>query len=166
VIVQLPPIDLDAYRVCLFQIPIPGSLLYTSLSLVFGAYTSCLGGNFRELNCKFTDLAVFLVVIARARALRMGRCNSTIPKILDAVTKDTSIYFLFIFSSHLVLFLMLMFARVRACNVVWIQSFSLSLACFPAILAVPPECVSFVRIWLCSPLLTYCPRLCSSGTAM
>jgi hypothetical protein len=36
-IVQLPQVNLDAYRVCLFQIPTFGSLLYTSLSLAFGA---------------------------------------------------------------------------------------------------------------------------------
>ena len=39
-IVHLPQIDLDPYRICLFQNPISGSLLYTSLSLVFGTRDS------------------------------------------------------------------------------------------------------------------------------
>lgn len=46
---QLPQIDLDAYRMCLFQNPTLGSLLYTSLSLVFGAQGFCSGSEWTEL---------------------------------------------------------------------------------------------------------------------
>ena len=49
VIVRLPQIDLDAYHVCLFRNPIIGSLLYNSLSLVFGAQDLYSGGKRVEL---------------------------------------------------------------------------------------------------------------------
>jgi len=89
---RLPQIDLDAYRMCLFQCPIFGSLLYTSLSLVF-------------------DLLAFLVVLIRTRSLKAQRGNTNIPNILDTVTRDTAMYFLVIFSSHFVLVLTLSLVR-------------------------------------------------------
>ncbi|KAF9781567.1 hypothetical protein BJ322DRAFT_1076974 [Thelephora terrestris] len=89
---QLPHIKLDAFQICLFKTPIRGSLLYTSLSLVF-------------------DLAAFLIVFLRTRTLRMQRHNSIVPNIVDTVTRDAAIYFTVIFSSHFVLVLTLTLMR-------------------------------------------------------
>lgn len=82
------PIDLDAYHICIFYAPIPGSVVFTSLSLVF-------------------DLGAFAIVLIRTRDLRTWRRDSNAPTILDTVTRDTAMYFLVIFTSHLVLVLML-----------------------------------------------------------
>jgi len=121
---RLPSIPLDAYRMCLFQIPRFGSLLYTSFSLVFGGYTSYVGGNFCELNWVRTDLAVFVIILVRTRASRSQRVDSNIPNILNTVTRDAAIYFSVIFTSHFLLVLTLMFVRVCVRNAFLIRSFS------------------------------------------
>jgi len=89
---QLPQINLDAYRVCLFKNPIFGSLVFTSLSLAF-------------------DLGAFLIVFVRMRALRMRRYTSNAPSIIDTVTRDTALYFSVIFTSHFALVLTLTLVR-------------------------------------------------------
>ncbi|KAF9644137.1 hypothetical protein BDM02DRAFT_3131949 [Thelephora ganbajun] len=89
-IVRLPRIHLDAYQMCFFQIPRFGSLLYTSLSLAF-------------------DLGALLIVLGRT--VRTQRYESNVPNILDTVTRDAVTYFSVIFSSHLVLVLMLVSVR-------------------------------------------------------
>ena len=64
-----------------------------------------------------TDLAVFVIVLIRARASRLHRCDLVIPNILDAITRDAALYFSVIFSSHLLLVPMLAIVRVRARDV-------------------------------------------------
>jgi hypothetical protein len=65
------------------------------------------------LNWQSIDLAAFLVVYLRTRALKTQHCDSNTLNILDTVTRDTAMYFLVIFSSHFVLVLTLTSVEVR-----------------------------------------------------
>lgn len=117
---------MDAYRMCLFQIPRFGSLVYTSLSLVFGKWGFDAGGEPCKLNWPLTDLAVFVTVLLRTRA-PSSRCgNSNISNILNTITRDTATYFSVIFSSHFLLVLMLVFVRVRVLGTFFIRFFALT----------------------------------------
>lgn len=89
---HLPPLNLDSYRVCIFQLPISVTVLYTSLSLGF-------------------DLAAFLIVLVQTRVLKKQYRDPNITTIADTVTRDTEVYFLLIFSSHLLLVLMMIFMK-------------------------------------------------------
>lgn len=166
-VVELPQFDLDSYRICLFQISTFGSLLYTSLSLVFGALDPHSGGKFRESNRWFVDLGVFLITFLRLRTLRTQRRSSSIPNILDTVAGDTATYFLVIFSSHFALVLTLTLVRVCACNVVSIRSFSFvlpsSLCCGSC---QPCKFHANNNVQSCSSPLTAFPFSRSSGNVM
>ena len=57
-----------------------------------------------------TDFLAFLVIVVfTVKARSMG---SRVPRILRAIIQDATVYFLFIFTSHLVFEMTLLFARV------------------------------------------------------
>jgi len=113
VTVQLPSIDLDGYRICLFRAPRFLSVFHTSLSLAFGAYVYYVGDGFCKLKWILTDLTAFVIVLIRTRASKTHRCDSKIPSILDTITRDAAVYFSVIFTSHFLFLIMLVFVRVR-----------------------------------------------------
>lgn len=89
---QMPQLDLDSYRLCMFNIPVSATLVYTSFSLAF-------------------DVGVFFIVLVRTQSLQAQYCGSNIPNIVGTISRDTEIYFLVIFSTQFLLVLMLILVR-------------------------------------------------------
>ncbi|KAF9645533.1 hypothetical protein BDM02DRAFT_3262853 [Thelephora ganbajun] len=87
---QILPIPLDAYRICIFVRHRPPEFLFTAISLLY-------------------DLLAFSLTVYLAA--RSNIYKSPIPSLLRTIAQDATLYFLVIFTSHLVLELTLLFAR-------------------------------------------------------
>jgi len=90
----MPPIPLDAFRLCVFARHRPIEIGYTSISLFF-------------------DLAAFSVIIGFGlrTGLTAGSVATSRPSLVHTIVHDASIYFLVIFTSHLIFLSTLIFAR-------------------------------------------------------
>ncbi|KAF9789668.1 hypothetical protein BJ322DRAFT_550952 [Thelephora terrestris] len=93
--VVLPPIPLDAFRLCVFARHRPIEIGYTSISLFF-------------------DSAAFFVIFSSG--LRTGLGSSSVsssrPSLVHTIVHDATIYFFVIFTSHLIFLSTLIFERV------------------------------------------------------
>ncbi|KAF9780549.1 hypothetical protein BJ322DRAFT_1112540 [Thelephora terrestris] len=89
---QLPPIHLMAYQLCIFTRHRKVEMAYTAMSLAY-------------------DFLAFLVIVA----LAVGSTNGgfKMPHILRTIVRDSTVYFLIIFTSHLVLEMTLLLARLN-----------------------------------------------------
>ncbi|KAF9644217.1 hypothetical protein BDM02DRAFT_3263685 [Thelephora ganbajun] len=87
---QFPPIPLDAYRICIFVRHRPLEIGFTTISLLYD----------------FLAFALIIYLVARSNVYKFP-----IPSLLRTIAQDATLYFLVIFTSHLVLELTLLFAR-------------------------------------------------------
>ncbi|KAF9644220.1 hypothetical protein BDM02DRAFT_3122279 [Thelephora ganbajun] len=84
------PIPLDAYRLCIFVRHRPLEIGFTTISLLYD----------------FLAFSLIIYLVARSNVYK-----SPIPSLLWTIAQDATLYFMFIFTSHLVLELTLLFAR-------------------------------------------------------
>lgn len=111
----MPPIPLEPFQLCVFARHRPIEIAYTSISLFFGKPTHAFYVYIISLGShKVSDLAAFTVIIVfgvtgglNSSAMSMSRSG-----IVKTIVQDASIYFVVIFTSHLVFVLTLVFARV------------------------------------------------------
>jgi len=80
---QFPPIPLDTFQLCIFQRWRPGETASTVLSLVY-------------------DSLAFFIIVFSSKRRDPGRAYG-VPNLLDRIVKDATMYFLVIFTSHLLL---------------------------------------------------------------
>lgn len=118
-----PAIDYDSFRLCFFNQKEMPQIVILSLSLVFGDSFSSFPFlrapvfvplKKRENKPKLTihtDLLAFLIIFWVGRQ-SVGYRVSKIPSILDRIVKDATVYFLVIFTSHLIVEGFLIFAPV------------------------------------------------------
>jgi len=115
---SLPDINLDAFRTCFPPRWRPGEVTFTSISVAFGAFLPF----YFQRNLTFgvlmyftprgtIDFLTFLIILATAGGQRMNR-SLGISKILDALVRDATVYFLLIVASQLVLYFFLFLAPV------------------------------------------------------
>ena len=118
------PIPLQTFQICVFKQHIPLNLGFTSISLFYGTtapYSFCLA---RESGTNYLiDLLAFLFIIYLA--WNSGSHSSGLPSLLKVMAEDATLYFLVIFTSHLVLELTLIFGSVSTSSR---RSISLSFA--------------------------------------
>ncbi|KAF9644213.1 hypothetical protein BDM02DRAFT_1059665 [Thelephora ganbajun] len=84
------PIPLDAYRICILARRGPLEVGFTTISLLYD----------------FLAFALIIYLVARSNVYK-----SPIPSLLWTIAQDATLYFLVIFTSHLVLELTLLFGR-------------------------------------------------------
>ncbi|KAF9780567.1 hypothetical protein BJ322DRAFT_1112556 [Thelephora terrestris] len=89
---QLPPIHLMAYQLCIFTRHRKVEMAYTAMSLAY-------------------DFLAFLIIVASAVWSTSG--GFKMPHILRTIVRDSTVYFLIIFTSHLVLEMTLLLARLN-----------------------------------------------------
>jgi len=90
----MPAIPLDSFRLCVFSRHRPVEIGYTSISLFF-------------------DLAAFAVIIGYGfkSGLNVNAVTMSKPSLIKTIVQDATIYFVVIFTSHLILVFSLVFAR-------------------------------------------------------
>ena len=88
----------------------PGSRVYRDISIIRceSSLTFRLAG---ETDNRLPDLLAFLVIIHLA--LKSGTHQSKLPSLFRTMAQDATLYFLVIFSSHLLLMMTLIFGSVR-----------------------------------------------------
>jgi len=106
---QLPPIHFSAYQLCVFTRHRKVEIAYTAISLLYGSLFSEVFHLSSFINIT-TDTLAFLVIVVLA--VRAGLNGAKVPRILRSIVQDTTLYFLVIFTSHFVLVMTLLFARV------------------------------------------------------
>ncbi|KAF9648233.1 hypothetical protein BDM02DRAFT_3261179 [Thelephora ganbajun] len=87
---QILPIPLDTYRICTFEQHVSQEIVYTTISLVYD----------------FLVFSVIIYLVARSNVYRFP-----IPSLLKTIAQDATLYFLVIFTSHLMLELTLLLGR-------------------------------------------------------
>lgn len=95
----LPPIPLDAYNLCAFVRHRALEVAYTSISLLYGA-CDLSQIHWMALTLPKPDFLAFLLIIFLTVTSRTPGLK--IPIILEVVAKDSTRYFLVIFTSHFV----------------------------------------------------------------
>lgn len=87
-----------------------------SLSLAFGRRLAALH-NLSPLSLTYptapTDIIVFVLVVVQARRIRSGYGGMNGSTILDKISRDATIYFAVIATSHLIIIVLPLAARVR-----------------------------------------------------
>lgn len=110
---QLPQIPLDAYHICVFLQHRNLELIHSGISLLYGARSrfkpNPTSADFPKTMDTPDSLAFSLTIYFIARSKKAG-FKLTI--VLQTIAEDATQYFLFIFTSHLVLVLALAFGRV------------------------------------------------------
>lgn len=108
----LPPIHLTAYQLCVFTRHRKVEIAYTAISLFYGPpfFLSFRRVSF-QLTRVTTDFSAFVVIIVLAA--KSGIRGFRMPGILRTIVQDATIYFLVIFTSHFVLEMTLLVARVK-----------------------------------------------------
>ena len=107
----VPRIQFDSFKLCAFSREGTMEVAWTVISLGYGKL-------FPNLPCfqttipvlTFKDLLAFSVILYLAS--RSANRMYGIPSLLRTIVRDATIYFLVIFTSHLVLVITLLFARV------------------------------------------------------
>ena len=101
------------YQMCFVTIPKDWSIIHVSILFAFGKhfFTSPL---FFELNRPPVplDIAVFILVIAQMQYMKATHRGIKLPSVLNAVSRDTGVYFAIIASSHFLVVVMYSVARV------------------------------------------------------
>ena len=129
---QMPPVPLPAYHLCVYARSPPVEILYMTLSLFFGRSSSTYSDTSLSTRPPFSDTVAFSVVVfvsfgtglsfAAGESLPGGR-----PGILQIILEDATVYFLVIFSSHLVTLVVALSTRVSS-NIPILVRFSNQLA--------------------------------------
>ena len=114
---SLPPIPIDAYHLCIVPRHRRLETVYTSISLAYGVWTL---SQLRQTALTLpiddacpSDFFAFSLTIFLARRSR-APAGLKVPTILGTIAEDATRYFLVIFTSHFVLEMFLIFARVSA----------------------------------------------------
>ena len=114
---SLPEINLDAFNFCVYKRWRFAEVFAVNIAIAFG--TPSLSNIQRDgsdafhplPHCNIVDLFAFLIILITAK--RHGRDRHPgISSILDAILREATLYFLFIFASHFLFELFLFFAPV------------------------------------------------------
>jgi hypothetical protein len=110
----MPPIPLDAYRLCVFVRHRKLEVAYTSISLIYGTWEIYVATDSTDPadNLCTPDSLAFLFIIFMANKSKTGGFKFT--GILGTIVEDATQYFLVIFTSHFVLEMTLTLGRVSA----------------------------------------------------
>jgi len=110
---EMPPIPLPAYHLCIFTRSPRFEIPYMALSLFFGNWSPAFSGISLSDQPPFLDVMAFSVVVfisfGAGLALPGGRSG-----ILRTIVEDATVYFLVIFSSHLLTLVVGSAARVSS----------------------------------------------------
>ena len=105
------PIPLVTYQLCVFKQHVPLEIGYTTLALFYGTMNPHSFCPVRESGTnRLLDLLAFLFIIYLA--LKSGAYQSGLPTLFEVLAEDATLYFLVIFTSHLILELTLIFGSV------------------------------------------------------
>jgi len=118
-------IPVEAYRDCTLKPHWPPEIGFTTISLVYGTtsppFAFRLAG---EIGTDYpTDSLAFGIIVCFA--LKAGTYRSKVPSLFKVMAEDAMLYFMVIFTSHLLLEMTLIFGSVRTFQ---IALFSLSSA--------------------------------------
>jgi hypothetical protein len=108
---RILPVPLWVYGLCFFVRHRPLEIGFTAISLIYGEGFPRAFHPERDDDSDYpTDLLAFLLIVHLAVRSEVHRVP--IPSLLRTIVRDATYYFLFIFTSHLVLMLFLLFASV------------------------------------------------------
>jgi len=111
--VDLPDLPLDVFELCIFNRWRPGEITNTVLSLVYGVFCSLsLGIPIAATDHPFVKDAVAFSIIVYSMKWRGVTRAHGVPSLLDKIVRDATVYFVVIFTSHLLLLLFEFFAPV------------------------------------------------------
>jgi len=112
-VTEISKIPLDSYHVCLALPEKTSMILQFSLSIFFGEQLVTFS-DLLELNRLSVplDALVFVCVIVQIRLIGPTRWGMTGSSILDTVARDTQIYFVLISTSHFLIVVIFVAARV------------------------------------------------------
>ena len=101
---ELPDLPLDVFQLCVFNRWRPGEVINTVLSLVYGVFcSSSIGIPIAATNhLFFKDIVAFSIIVYSTKWRGLTRARG-VPSLLDKIVRDATIYFMVIFSSHLLL---------------------------------------------------------------
>ena len=105
---RIPPLPFEAYNVCLFKQHLSLEVGFTTISLFYGTKHHFPSSGKRDPRGYFADLLAFSLIVYLAARSNMFRSS-----LLGIIAQDATVYFLIIFTSHLVLELTLILGRVR-----------------------------------------------------
>ena len=110
---ELPNLPLDVFRLCVFNRWRPGEIINTALSLVYGVFcSSFLGIPIAATDHIFVkDTVAFSIIVYSTKWRGLTRARG-VPSLLDKIVRDATLYFVVIFTSHLLLVLFEFFAPV------------------------------------------------------
>ena len=110
---ELPDLPLDVFKLCSFNRWRPGEIINTALSLVYGVfYSSSLCIPTAATNHLFVKDAVAFSIILYSMKWRGRTRAHGVPSLLDKIVRDATMYFVVIFTSHLLLVFFEFFAPV------------------------------------------------------
>lgn len=112
----IPTIPLDSYHLCLSYAERALTIFQISLAFWFGKRIVTLPSHPLLLNLLLSvpvDIVVLVLVAVLTRTIKSGNRGVNIPCVLDAVNRDTEIYFAVISLSHFSVVVMYSAARVR-----------------------------------------------------
>jgi hypothetical protein len=108
----LPEINIDAFRICIYERWKLGELIFTNLVIAFGK-SSIFNLRYDLTPCHgVIDFFTFLVILTSTRRRETSRFPG-IPSILDAILRDATVYYALVFVCQLVFEFFLLFAPVR-----------------------------------------------------
>jgi len=110
---ELPDLPLDAFKLCAFNRWRPGEIINTTFSLVYGVFCSssfCIP--IAATKCLFVKDAVAFSIIVYSMKWRGLTRAQGVPSLLDKIVRDATMYFVVIFTSHLLLVFFEFFAPV------------------------------------------------------
>ena len=114
---EMPPIPLPAYRLCAHAASPRFETAYMSLSLLFGNWPPTPSSISLLAQASFLDATALSVVAFVSFRTGLSFGTRTLlpggrPSILRTILEDATVYFLVIFSSHLLSLVMLLVTRV------------------------------------------------------
>jgi len=107
----MPSIPVDSFRICIIPRHRKNEIAYTVVSLGYGKVFPIELIPFLNAH-SLEDLLVFLVILHMAGLWKIRRFG--IPGLMGTILRDATKYFLVIFTSHFVLVMTLIFARVSS----------------------------------------------------
>ena len=115
----LPDLPFDEYRACSFQPWKTGEAAYVALSLAYGTLFPSSTANTPASDPFLVKDALALLIIAYSAKRHDGghaRIDS-MPRLLDKILEDATVYFLVLSTGHLLLLFFELFAPVSGCPI-------------------------------------------------
>ena len=107
-----PDVDLDPFKFCAFKLWNAGSIVFYTMSMFFGmpSPSNPLSRSILQIH-GIADVLVLSILLFTSRGRRVNVYRA-VPSLLDAIVRDATLYFAFIFSAHLLSLLFLFVTSV------------------------------------------------------